>query len=73
MLRVFFYNIDSRLSPSKVIMRNPSLLLVSFILAKPSLEFIVLMIYDYFDSETDESVLIFFMTSILEVEVLKTL
>ena len=73
MLRVFFYNIDSRLSPSKVIMRNPSLLLVSFILAKPSLEFIVLMIYDYFVSETFESVLIFFMTSILEVEVLKTL
>lgn len=73
MFRVFLYNIDSRLSPSKVIMRNPSLLLVSFILAKPSLEFMVIMIYDYFDREAVESVLIFFMTSMVEVEVLKTL
>ena len=63
----------SILSPSNVMMRKPSLLLASFNLAKPSLEFIVLIISDYLAREIDKSPLFFFMTSIVEADVLKTL
>jgi len=68
MFKVLLSKIDSMLSPSSVMIRKPSLLLVSFILANPSLEFIVLMISDYFARETVESPLFFFITSMLEVE-----
>lgn len=64
----------SILSPSNVMMRKPSLLLAaSFNLAKPSREFIVLIISDYLAREIDKSPLFFFMTSIVEADVLKTL